>query len=140
MTEEMPTTPSYPPPPPASFAGPVGKVRSTGICILLAIVTLGIYSFYWFYMTHEEMKRHSGRGIGGLIAFIITFFIGIVTPFITSSEVGQLYQAKGQKPPVTGVTGLWYFPGIFILIGPFIWFIKTNGALNAYWISEGAVA
>jgi hypothetical protein len=42
------------------------------------------------------------------------------------------------RAPVSGVTGLWYFPGIFLLVGPLIWFIKTNGALNAYWRSVGA--
>ena len=36
------------------------------------------------------------------------------------------------------LTGLWVFPGIFILVGPFIWFSKTNGALNDYWRSLGA--
>ena len=56
----------------------------------------------------------------------------------TSSEVGGLYSRRGQQPPVTGLTGLWYFPGIFILVGPIIWFVKTNGALNAYWRSVGA--
>ena len=27
---------------------------------------------------------------------------------------------------------------MFILVGPFIWFIKTNDALNDYWRSQGA--
>ncbi|GAB2640648.1 hypothetical protein GCM10027270_31590 [Nocardioides ginkgobilobae] len=43
-----------------------------------------------------------------------------------------------QKEPVSGATGLWYFPGMFILVGPIIWFVKTNGALNDYWKSLGA--
>ncbi|MGI8433987.1 MAG: DUF4234 domain-containing protein [Nocardioidaceae bacterium] len=41
--------------------GPVGQIRSTGVCILLSIVTIGIYSAYWYYKVHEEMKRHSGQ-------------------------------------------------------------------------------
>jgi hypothetical protein len=28
--------------------------------------------------------------------------------------------------------------GAFILIGPLVWLVKTNGALNAYWRSVGA--
>lgn len=139
--------PSYGQPVPSSYggspvaqgSGPVGKVRSTGICILLSLVTLGVYSLYWYFKVHEEMKRHTGSGLGGVVAVVIGFFVGIVMPFITSSEVGGLYGRRGQAAPVSGATGLWYFPGIFILVGPLVWFIKTNGALNDYWRSVGAV-
>ena len=125
---------------PAAYgqAGPIGRVRGTGTCILLSIVTLGIYSLYWYFATHEEMKKHTGSGLGGGLALLIGLFVGVVMPFITSSEVGGLYERRGQAPPVSGTTGLWYFPGVFILIGPLVWFIKTNGALNAYWRSVGA--
>ena len=46
---------------PAGYSAPVGQIRGTGVCILLAIVTLGIYSLVWYYKVHSEMKRHSGR-------------------------------------------------------------------------------
>lgn len=118
--------------------GAPGKVRSTGLCILLAIVTFGIYSLVWFYKTHDEMKRHSGQGMGGALALILAFFVGIVMPYLTSGEVGGLYERAGRAKPVSATTGLWYFPGAFILIGPLVWFVKTNGALNDYWKSVGA--
>ena len=122
--------------PPAT--GPVGKVRSTGTCILLYIVTLGIYGLYWWYAVHKEMKEHSNQGIGGGIALILAIFIGIVMPYLTSNEVGDLYRHEGKEARVSAVTGLWYFPGIFIIVGPIIWFVKTNAALNDYWTSHGA--
>ena len=125
-------------PAPSGAVGPVGKIRGTGMCILLAIVTFGIYGLFWYYAVHEEMKRHTGRGIGGGVALLLGIFVGIVMPYISSAEAGGLYESKGQKKPVSGATGLWYFPGIFILVGPIIWFVKTNGALNAYWRSQGA--
>lgn len=116
----------------------VGKIRGTGVAILLAFVTFGIYPLYWYYATHDEMKRHSGDGLGGGLALVLAIFIGVVSPFLNSSEVGKLYTRAGMRSPVSGATGLWYMPGIFILIGPLVWFIKTNGALNAYWRSQGA--
>lgn len=120
-------------------AGQIGKIRGTGVCILLMIVTLGIYGLFWYYNTHEEMKRHSGQGLGGALALVLGLFVGIAMPYITSGEVGGLYERRGQAKPVSGLTGLWYFPGIFLLgIGPIVWFVKTNGALNAYWSSLGA--
>ena len=130
--------PSYQGPVHNMGAGPVGKVRGTGVAILLALVTFGIYTLVWYYQVHEEMKKHSGQGIGGGVALLLAFFVGPVMPYLTASEVGGLYERAGQDKPVSGLTGLWYFPGMFILVGPLVWFIKTNGALNSYWRSLGA--
>ena len=107
------------------------------MAIFLTFITLGIYPLVWWYSTHEEMKRHTGQGMGGGLALLLAFVVGIVMPYVTSSEVGNMYERVGQPKPVTGATGLWYFPGMFILVGPFIWFIQTNGALNAYWRAQG---
>jgi hypothetical protein len=126
---------------PAMGQGPgsIGKVRSTGTCILLMIVTLGIYGLFWWYNTHEEMKRHSGDGLGGGVALVLGIFVGVVMPFFTSHEVGKLYERRGWKPPVSAVTGLWaLLLGWFFFVGAIVWFVKTNGALNAYWRSLGA--
>lgn len=118
--------------------GPVGKVRGTGSGILLFLVTFGIYGFYWYFVVHDEMKRHSGEGLGGGIALIISVVVGAASPFLTSHEVGQLYRRRGQEPPVSALTGLWVVPGALLLVLPVVWFVKTNGALNAYWRSLGA--
>ncbi|MGH3498098.1 MAG: DUF4234 domain-containing protein [Nocardioidaceae bacterium] len=119
-------------------AGPVGRTRDTGVCILLAFVTLGIYPLVWFYQVHTEMKRHSNDGLGGGVAVLLALFVGIVMPYLTSAEIGGMYRRRGLHEPVGGATGLWYFPGAILLVGPLVWFVKTNGALNAYWRSLGA--
>ncbi len=133
--------PASPPPPPAytppPAAGPVGQIRPTGISILLYIVTLGIYGFVYYFKTHDEMKRHSGDGLGGGIALVLAIFVGFVLPFTMASEVGNLYKRAGRAAPVSGVTGLWI---LLPLAGAIIWFVKTNGALNEYWKSQGATA
>ena len=129
------------PPPPVWHAGPptgpVGKVRGTGMVILLSIVTLGIYGLVYYYSTHEEIKRHSGEGIGGLVALLLAIFVGVVSPFFLSKEVGDLYERQGRPAPVTALTGLWVIPGFLILVGPLVWLVKTNGALNDYWRGFG---
>jgi hypothetical protein len=83
------------------------------------------------------MRRHSAQGLGGGVSLLIAFFVGFVSPFLVSAEVGQLYQRRDLQRPVGGATGLWCLLGMFILIGPIIWFVKTNNALNAYWRSLG---
>ncbi len=118
---------------------PLGQVRSTGACIALTIVTLGIYSWVWYFKTHEEMKRHTNTGLGGGLALVLAIFVGIVMPFISSSEVGGLYERRGMRAPVSGATGLWaLLLGWFFGVGLIVWFVKTNGALNDYWRSQGA--
>jgi hypothetical protein len=119
--------------------GPIGQVRSTGTCILLTVVTLGFYTWYWYYKTHDEMKQHTGQGIGGGVALLLAILLSIVMPFISSSEVGNLYTRRGQASPVSAVTGLWFLLlGWFFFVGAIVWFVKTNGALNDYWRSLGA--
>jgi hypothetical protein len=84
------------------------------------------------------MKRHSGEGVGGVLALVLAIFVSPAAAFLSSYEVAGLYERSGRPAPVSALTGLWYFPGMFILVGPFIWFIQTNNALNEYWISLGA--
>jgi hypothetical protein len=118
--------------------GPVGQVRSTGACIALCIVTFGIYSLVWYYKTHEEMKRHTNSGLGGGLALVLGFFVSFVLWFLTPSEIAGMYERRGMRSPVSGATGLWaLLLGWFFGIGLIIWFVKVNGALNAYWRAQG---
>jgi hypothetical protein len=132
----------YPPAPygsyPVAGPAPLGVIRSTGKSMFLYLITFGIYGIYWFYAVHNEMKRHTGNGLGGGMALLIYILVTPVSFFLMPSEVGELYKRAGQPAPVSGITGLWYIPGMFILIGPIIWFIKTNDAINGYWRAVGA--
>ncbi len=135
-----PEQPMPGPPPWAQYSQPtgaLGTIRPTGMIMLLFFVTLGIWGFVYYFQTQEEMKRHTGEGLGGVLALVIAIIFGIISPFLLSNEVGKLYERRGQTPPVTALTALWFFPGIFIIVGPFIWFVKTNRALNDYWASVG---
>jgi hypothetical protein len=116
--------------------GPVGNTRSIGLSILWAILTIGIYTFVWTYKTHEEIKRYSANGVGGVIGFVIYFLLSPVTFFIVPSEVRYMYEdLDGQASSVRGLTGLWI---LLPLIGNIVWFVKVQGALNRYWQSKGA--
>ncbi|HET7068562.1 MAG TPA: DUF4234 domain-containing protein [Nocardioides sp.] len=113
--------------------------RDTGTCFLLMIVTLGIYGWVWYFKTHDEMRRHTGAGLGGGVALVLGIFVSILMPFLSSNEVGHLYERRGLKPPASALTGLWaLLLGWFFFVGIIVWFVKTNGALNAYWRSLGA--
>ncbi|MCF6509947.1 DUF4234 domain-containing protein [Blastococcus sp. MG754426] len=112
-------------------------MRPTGTTILLVVVTLGIWAFVCYHQVHDEMRRHSGQGLGGVLALLISIVFGIVSPFLLSNEVGQLYERRGHQQPVSALTGVWSFPGLFLLVGPFIWFARTDDAPNEYWRGLG---
>jgi uncharacterized BrkB/YihY/UPF0761 family membrane protein len=126
--------------PPSANTGPLGRPRGIGFGILLFIVTLGIYGLYWVFKTQEEVKEHSGQGIGGVLGLVIWILLNPVSAFVIPSEVGKMYQQDGKEPPVTGWTGLWLFPFGVLIVTAIVWFVKVQGSLNRYWESKGATA
>ncbi len=129
-----------PPPPPGSSppgvppagSGSIGKQRPIGKQILLSVVTLGIYGIYWVYVNHEEIKQHSGEGVGGAIGAVIYFLAGIVTLFLLPIEVKKMYEREGKASPVSAATAFW------ILLFAIPWHVKVQQALNEHWAAEGA--
>ena len=119
----------------ASTSGPLGHPRGIGFAILIFIVTLGIYSLYWVFKTQDEVKQHSGAGVGGVLGLVIYILISPITWFLIPSEVGKMFKDDGRPAPFTGWTGLWM---LLPLVGIFVWFVKVQGALNRYWESKAA--
>jgi Domain of unknown function (DUF4234) len=110
--------------------GPIGKPRGVLFVILISIVTLGVYHLYWVYKVFEEMKQHTGEGIGGVIGLVIALVINPVNFFVMPSEVGKMYRGDGRSAPMTGWTGLWV---LLPIIGWFVWTVRVQRALNRYW-------
>jgi hypothetical protein len=119
--------------------GPLGRPRGVGFGILLYIVTLGLYGWYWVFKTQEEMKQHTGDGLGGVLGLVIWILISPVSAFVIPSEVGKMYRRAGREAPMTGWTGLWLFPGAILIIPAIVWYVKIQRALNTYWESAPAV-
>jgi Domain of unknown function (DUF4234) len=116
--------------------GPLGRPRGVGFGILMFIVTLHFYSWYWVFKSQEEMKQHTGEGLGGVLGLVIWILLNPVEAFVIPSEVGKLYAKDGQKSPMSGWTGLWLFPGGILIIPAIVWFVKVQGALNRYWAGK----
>jgi len=120
--------------PPAVNTGPLGKERGVGFVIVLTLVTLGIYSIYWYYVTYADLKRHRGEGVIAIVGLLLVFVI--YGYFMLPQYVGRMYRAEGNdNPPVSGLTGLW---GFVPYVGGFIYLAKVQGALNNYWKAKGA--
>ena len=88
---------------PGSNTGPLGQPRGIGFAILMAIITLGIYTLYWVFKTQDEVKNHSGQGVGGVLGLVIYIVVSVVTWFLVPSEVGKMYKQDGRTGPVLGL-------------------------------------
>jgi Domain of unknown function (DUF4234) len=136
------TAPAAPPPggeqpavysPGASY-GPIGKRENIGLQVLWSFLTLGLYGIYWAYKCHEEIKVHTGDGVGGPVGAVIYFFVGIVTLFLLPIEIQKMYERDGRQSPVRAATAFW------ILLFAIPWYVKCQAALNDYWEAKGAPA
>jgi hypothetical protein len=123
----------------ARNTGPVGQPRGIGFGILIFIITLGFYGWYWAFKTHEEIKQHTGEGLGGVLGLVVWIVASFVSAFVIPSEIGKMYKNDGREPPVTGWAGLWLVPGAILVIPGIVWFVKLQGALNRYWTEKSAV-
>ena len=133
-----PLVPPTPPPPPPTTApstvGSLGKARSTGLVILLTIVTFGIWTLVWSYQNGDELKRYTNTGIGGVGYLLITLVFAPITMFLMASEVEEMYRREGREPQITTLWGLWF---LLPIIGQIIWYVRIQRAINDFWILHG---
>lgn len=116
-------------------AGPIGKPRSVGLTILVAIVTFGIWTWVWSFMNGEELQKYRRNGLGGVAYLVITIFLYPVTMFLMADEVEKMYREAGEEPRITALWGLWF---LLPLIGQIIWYVQIQNAINLFWQARGA--
>ena len=112
-----------------------GPFYSTGLVILLTIVTLGIWPYFWVYRTSEDLNAHNGDGLGGVAGVLLWLFIHPVVMFTMPNEIKNMYERDSQDSPVSALWGLWF---LLPLIGHIIWYVKVQSVLNDFWVSKGA--
>ena len=111
----------------------VVEKRSIGICILLSIVTFGIYMFYWIYKLHEETHAVAGEApdiSGGLVILltIVTFGIyGIYWCYKQGERIDKIHAMRGV--PAGNNAVLYLVLGIFIAI---VAYALMQNELNTY--------
>jgi hypothetical protein len=134
MTDN-PVPPASEQPAPEPVSAPIGKPRSVGLTILVAIVTFGIWTWVWSYLNGEELRNYRRQGLGGVAYLLFTIFIVPVTMFVMANEVEQMYVQAGEQPRITTIWGLWF---LLPLIGNIIWYIRIQNAINQFWQARGA--
>lgn len=120
------------------------KVRSPALVLLFSVVTLGIYSWFWWYRINRELATFGrSRGttdlgtrpgtstaafvVGGLV--IIPLIWTIVT---TTRRVSRAKRLTGQDP----LNG-WLAASLFVLTAGIGGYIYLQMELNRVWRSPG---
>jgi len=68
------------------------KQRNIGVCIILSIVTLGIYGIYWFICLNDDvvsLSEGKAYNTSGEIAFLLSFVTCGIYGYYWAYEMGK---------------------------------------------------
>lgn len=84
------------------------KERNIAVCIILTIVTCGIYGIYWFVCLNNDANTASNTfGTSGGVAFLLTLvtcsIYGIYWAFKQGEKIDAAKRSRGIESSNTGV-------------------------------------
>jgi Domain of unknown function (DUF4234) len=127
-------------------AGTTAKIRNIVAVPVLAIITLGIYLFCWWYFIHRELRDY-GRSKGtdelgtspGNSVLAITLGALIIVPALISIVRGfKRVQAAQRLAGVDTING-WIGLILFLVFSPAYYAYMQSG-LNSVWRAVGSRA
>jgi hypothetical protein len=127
-------------------AGTTAKIRNPVVVAILALITIGIYVWFWWYFINREM-RDLGRARGtdelgtspGRSVLAITLGALVIVPaiwsIVTTFKRVQKTQRLTGSEPINGWIGLI----LLIVISPAFYGYMQSG-LNSAWRAESPAA
>ena len=116
--------------------GQPGLTRSPiAVWLLLPVITLGIYSYVWYYKINRELRDfHPAIQVDPTLALLAMFvpFVGFVSLYNTGKRIGQAQQLSGLDKPCSG--GL----GILACFAFGLHAVYYQSQLNRLWAQQGA--
>lgn len=84
--------------------------RSVALCIILSIVTCGIYGIYWFICLNNDANTASGTyGTSGGVAFILSIVTcGIYLLYWMYKQGEKIDAAKTSRGMISSNSGIMY--------------------------------
>lgn len=80
--------------------------RNVAVCIVLSIITCGIYSLYWVYCVHNDVQEVSGQpmGVSGGLVIVLDIVTCGIYGIYWNYKMGQMLDsAKGQPNGNSGI-------------------------------------
>ncbi len=95
------------------------KYRNMFGQVLLFIITLGIYSVYWFYVTFNELNTANGKEASGCL-WTILLFVPIANFFSVWKYSEEYAEFVNDKYPGIAIFILW------LVFSPVVWFLVQS--------------
>lgn len=93
--------------------------KNIALCIILSLVTCGIYSIYWFVTLTDDTNTISGEpGTTGIMAFVLTLvtcgIYGLYWAYKCGEKIDKAHQDRGEAASNGGILYLvlYIFGGI----------------------------
>ena len=73
--------------------------KNIAVCIILSIVTCGIYGIIWFIeMTNDTARANENKNLNGGTAFLLTLLTCGIYSFYWNYKIGkEIYEAQQKK-------------------------------------------
>ena len=110
------------------------RSRSVALCIVLTVVTCGLYGLYWLYCLAEDMDRLTGGQSGGsggtvlLLSIVTCGIYHLYWLYRCGDALDQLRRNQDERP---GYLGILYLLLAFLCLG-IISYALMQAELNSY--------
>lgn len=97
---------------------PTIKYRNMLVQILLMMVTFGLYTFYWFYVTSKEMKSLATDSDISPALLTVLLFIPFISLYSYYKHAELFQEISSEHMPKWVLFILWLFfpPGVWFLV------------------------
>jgi hypothetical protein len=139
----QPPAPTYTQPPVPAGGNPWAVKYSLGRAVGYAILSFGLWTYWWFYKTRELFNRELGKTDESAVLYTLGLLVPILNFFIIYwlwRDLGQLRVRVGLSETNATLYLILLIVGIFIPFLPIIVYILVLNEVNEYWDvrSQGA--
>ena len=108
------------------------KEKNIALCIILSLVTCGIYGLYWFVTLTDDTNTISGEpGTSGVMAVVLTIITcgiyGLYWAYKCGEKIDKAHQNRGEAASNGGVLYL-----ILFIFGGIIAYALIQNEINKF--------
>lgn len=108
------------------------KEKNLALCIILSLVTCGIYGLYWFVTLTDDTNTISGEpGTSGVMALVLTIvtcgIYGLFWAYKCGEKIDKAHQNRGEAASNGGVLYL-----ILFIFGGIIAYALIQNEINKF--------
>ncbi len=108
------------------------REKNIVLCIILSLVTCGIYGIYWFVTLTDDTNTIAGEpGTSGIMAFVLTIvtfgIYGLYWAFKCGEKIDKAHQNRGEAASNGGILYL-----ILFIFGGIIAYALIQNEINKF--------